>query len=149
MTVPGSEFAGTVIETADGAGGFTVGDRVSGTGMHGAFAEMVVADVAGLTRVPDNVDDHAAAAFGVAHRTAYHALRSVARIGEGDELIVLGAGGGVGLAAVQLAGWLGAGVTAVASSQEKLAAALTRTRTWPAVRSGGGRFRTCTTSGGP
>ena len=48
------------------------------------------------------MDDHTAAAFGVAYQTAYHVLRSVARVSQGDELIVLGAGGGVGLAAVQL-----------------------------------------------
>ena len=57
---------------------------------------------AGLARIPDGVDERTAAAFGVAHRTAYHTLRSVARAQAGDELIVLGAGGGVGLAAVQL-----------------------------------------------
>jgi NADPH2:quinone reductase len=73
--------------------------------------------------IPDGVDDRAAAAFGVAHRTAWHVLRSVARVGEGDDLIVLGAGGGVGLAAVQLGVLLGATVTAVASSAEKLAVA--------------------------
>jgi NADPH2:quinone reductase len=61
-----------------------------------------------------------AAAFGVAHRTAYHVLRSVARLQPGEELVVLGAGGGVGLATVQLGAVLGASVTAVASSVEKL-----------------------------
>ena len=76
--------------------------------------------VAGLTRIPDGIDDRTAAAFGVAHRTAYHALRSVARVRAGDAVIVLGAGGGVGLAAVQLGVQLGADVTAVASSPEKL-----------------------------
>jgi NADPH2:quinone reductase len=69
------------------------------------------------------VDFPTAAAFGVAHRTAYHTLRSVARVSDGDELVVLGAGGGVGLAAVQLGVALGATVTAVASSSEKLAVA--------------------------
>jgi NADPH2:quinone reductase len=70
--------------------------------------------------VPDGVEDRVAAAFGVAHRTAYHVLRSVAALQAGDELVVLGAGGGVGLAAVQLGALLGATVTAVASSNEKL-----------------------------
>jgi len=69
------------------------------------------------------MDDRIAAAAGVAHRTAYHVLRSVARVQPGEELIVLGAGGGVGLAAVQLGVELGATVTAVASSAEKLAVA--------------------------
>lgn len=121
--VPGSEFAGVVSEIGCGVVGFAVGDRVTGTAMVGAFAETVVADPVSVRRIPDGVDDHAAAAFGVAHRTAYHALRSVARVGPGDEVIVLGAGGGVGLAAVQLAARLGAEVTAVASSADKLAAA--------------------------
>ena len=71
-------------------------------------------------RIPDGVDERAAAAFGVAHRTAYHVLRSVAEVQPGEELAVLGAGGGVGLAAVQLGAILGARVTAVASSAEKL-----------------------------
>ena len=78
---------------------------------------------AGLSRIPTGIDTETAAAFGVAYRTAYHTLRSVARVRAGDELVVLGAGGGVGLAAVQLGVRLGAAVTAVASSDEKLAVA--------------------------
>jgi len=118
--VPGSEFAGVIAETGDGSGGFAVGDRITGTALYGAFAEEVVVPTAGLSRIPDGVDDRTAAAFGVAYRTAYHALRSMARVQEGDEVIVLGAGGGVGWAAVQLGVQLGASVTAVASSAEKL-----------------------------
>jgi NADPH2:quinone reductase len=118
--VPGSEFAGTIVETSDSAEGFTVGDRVTGTGLCGAFAEEVAVPAAGLSRIPDGIDDRAAAAFGVAYRTAFHTLRSMACVREGDDVIVLGAGGGVGLAAVQLAVRLGASVTAVASSAEKL-----------------------------
>jgi NADPH:quinone reductase len=116
--VPGSEFAGTIVETA--AEGFAIGDRVTGTGLFGAFAEEVAAAAAGLSRIPDGVDERTAAAFGVAYRTAYHTLRSMIRVQPGDELIVLGAAGGVGLAAVQLGVQLGASVTAVASSSEKL-----------------------------
>jgi NADPH:quinone reductase len=118
--VPGSEFAGVIVETGDGAGGFAVGDRITGTELYGAFAEEVVVPTAGLSRIPGGVDDRTAAAFGVAYRTAYHTLRSMARVQEGDEVIVLGAGGGVGLAAVQLGVQLGASVTAVASLAEKL-----------------------------
>ena len=118
--VPGSEFAGVVDELGSDVTAFAVGDRVTGTGMFGAFAERVVVGAASLAPIPDGVDAHTAAAFGVAHRTAYHALRSMARVTAGDELIVLGAGGGVGLAAVQLGVALGATVTAVASSTEKL-----------------------------
>lgn len=121
--VPGSEFAGVVTEVAENTDDFAVGDRVTGTGLFGAFAEQVCVPTAGLARIPTGVDDQTAAAFGVAHRTAYHTLRSVARIQPGDDVIVLGAGGGVGLAAVQLATALGARVTAVASSEEKLSTA--------------------------
>jgi NADPH:quinone reductase len=121
--VPGSEFAGVIVETGAGTTDFAVGDRVTGTGMYGAFAEEVAVAAAGLAPIPDGIDDRTAAAFGVAYRTAYHTLRSVARVRSGDEVIVLGAGGGVGLAAVQLAVQLGASVTAVASSDEKLGVA--------------------------
>lgn len=118
--VPGSEFAGVILETSSETDGFAVGDHVTGTGMFGAFAEEVCVAAAGLAPIPDGIDDRTAAAFGVAYRTAYHTLRSVARVQPGDQVIVLGAGGGVGLAAVQLAVQLGATVTAVASSDEKL-----------------------------
>ena len=119
--VPGSEFAGEVVE-GDGP---PAGTRVFGSCLNGAFAEEVVAPAASLAQTPDNVDDRHASAFGVAHRTAYHVLRSFAVVQPGDEVVVLGAGGGVGLATVQLATALGASVTAVASSEEKLAVATT------------------------
>jgi NADPH:quinone reductase len=118
--VPGSEFAGVIEEVGEAVGSFAVGERVTGTGLYGAFAEEVVVAANGLKRIPIGVDERTAVAFGVAYRTAYHTLRSVASVGAGDELIVLGAGGGVGLAAVQLGVALGASVTAVASSAEKL-----------------------------
>jgi NADPH2:quinone reductase len=121
--VPGSELAGVVAEVADEVDSVAVGDRVSGTGLVGAFAEQAVVAASAVTPVPEGVSLRLAAAFGVAHRTAYHVLRSVARLQAGEELIVLGAGGGVGLAAVQIGVLLGAAVTAVASSDEKLAAA--------------------------
>jgi NADPH2:quinone reductase len=121
--VPGSEFAGVVEATADDVADIAVGERVAGTALVGAFAEQAVVAGTALRRVPSDVDDRQAAAFGVAHRTAFHVLRSVARVRPGEELIVLGAGGGVGLAAVQLGALLGASVTAVASSPAKLAVA--------------------------
>lgn len=117
--VPGSEFAGEVVE----GDGLPAGTRVFGSCLNGAFAEEVVAPAASLARTPDNVVDAHASAFGVAHRTAYHVLRSFAGVQPADEVVVLGAGGGVGLATVQLATALGASVTAVASSDEKLAVA--------------------------
>ena len=121
--VPGSEYAGVVTEIAGDTGEFIVGDRVTGTSLVGAFTEEVVAPAASLKAIPDGIDDRTAASFGVAHRTAYHTLRSVARLQPGERLVVLGAGGGVGLAAVQLGVALGTSVTAVASSQDKLAVA--------------------------
>ncbi|HEX4018727.1 MAG TPA: NADPH:quinone oxidoreductase family protein [Frankiaceae bacterium] len=121
--VPGSELAGIVLDMADDVRTFQVGDRVFGTVTVGAFAEEIVLPARSLTALPDGIAAGAAAAFGVAHRTAYHVLRSVAAVQHGQELVVLGAGGGVGLAAVQLGVLLGATVTAVASSNEKLAVA--------------------------
>jgi NADPH:quinone reductase len=118
--VPGSELAGVVAEVGDGVADVAVGDRVMGTGLVGAFAEEAVLAAAAVRCIPAGVGLPVAAAFGVAHRTAYHVLRSVARLQPGEELIVLGAGGGVGLAAVQLGREMGASVTAVASSAEKL-----------------------------
>jgi NADPH2:quinone reductase len=118
--VPGSELAGVAVEVADDVTTFRVGQRVFGTTLVGAFAEEAVVSAPALTPVPDALDLGVAAAFGVAHRTAYHVLRSVARLQPGDELVVLGAGGGVGVAAVQLGTLLGATVTAVASSPAKL-----------------------------
>jgi len=134
--VVGSEFAGVVEEVADDVADLRVGDRVTGTGLVGAFAEEVAAGASALTPIPDGVPDADAAAAGVAHRTAIHVLRSTARLASGEELVVLGAGGGVGLAAVQLGAALGATVTAVASSEEKLEAA-TANGAHRAVRSGG------------
>lgn len=118
--VPGSELAGIVTEVADDVHDVAVGDRVCGTALVGAFAEEAVVGADAVRPVPTGVDIRAAAAFGVAHRTAYHVLRSVAGLRPGDELVVLGAGGGLGLAAVQLGAQLGGSVTAVASSAGKL-----------------------------
>jgi NADPH:quinone reductase len=118
--VPGSEFAGVVAGVADDVDDVSVGDRVTGTAMVGAFAEEVVVGAGAVRPIPAGVDTRHAAAFGVAHRTAFHVLRSVAALQPGEELVVLGAGGGVGLAAVQLGVLLEAPVTAVASSAEKL-----------------------------
>jgi NADPH2:quinone reductase len=118
--IPGSEFAGTVLEVAADVATVSAGDRVFGSTMVGAFAEEVAVAATSLTPIPDGIEARHAAAFGVAHRTAYHVLRSVAAVRPGEEVVVLGAGGGVGLAAVQVGVALGATVTAVASSAEKL-----------------------------
>jgi NADPH2:quinone reductase len=124
--VPGSEWCGEVIEIAPDVTRVALGDLVMGTGIVGAFAEQVVAAADAVLPVPSGLDPVSAAAFGVGHRTAYHVLRSIAQVQPGDEVVVLGAGGGVGTAAVQLAAILGARVTAVADSAAKLAVARER-----------------------
>jgi len=121
--VVGSEFAGTVAEVAAEVDELAVGDRVTGTGLTDAFATEIVVAAGSLTAAPAGLSDADAAAAGVAHRTAIHVLRSIVRLAPGEEVVVLGAGGGVGLAAVQLGVALGARVTAVASSDDKLAVA--------------------------
>ena len=88
--VTGSEFAGVVSDIGDGVVGLAVGQRVFGSCFVGAFADEVVVGAGALTPIPDDVDDRVAAAFGVAYKTAYHVLRSVAALEPGEELIVLG-----------------------------------------------------------
>lgn len=116
--IPGNEIAGEVIAAGDGAR-FRPGQRVSGT-TFGAFAEKALLDASQAELVPDDADFASAAAFGVTYRTAYHALRSTAAVKQGDWVVVLGAAGGVGLAAVDLAVAMGGRVLAAASSAEKL-----------------------------
>lgn len=118
---PGSELAGEVLTVGDGVQDFAEGDRVWGAVMMGAFAEQVVVPATALAPIPPGIDDAAAACFGVAYGTAYHALRSVGEARPGDWVVVLGAAGGVGLAAVELGKVLGARVIAAASSADKLA----------------------------
>jgi NADPH2:quinone reductase len=119
--IPGNEIAGEVIAAGPGLEGapFRPGQRVAGT-TFGAFAERALLDASQATLMPDDADFASAAAFGVTYRTAYHALRSTAQVAEGDWVVVLGAAGGVGLAAVDLAVALNARVLAAASSPEKL-----------------------------
>lgn len=117
--IPGSELAGTVRSVGPGVTQWRIGDRVMGSTLVGAFAQQVALPVTSLVSVPDGIELWVAAAAGVAHRTAYHALRTMGGVTAGDQVVVLGAAGGVGLAAVELAVVLGATVTAVASSESK------------------------------
>lgn len=117
--VPGSELAGEVVAVGDGAP-FRPGQRVFASTPTGAFAERALLDAASVSLVPDGSDFASAAAFGVTYRTAYHALRSIAKVAQGDWVVVLGAAGGVGLAAVDLAVAMKARVLAAASSDDKL-----------------------------
>ena len=124
--IPGSEFAGTVAEAGPGVTGLAPGDRVAGGVAVGAFAERVTVPAAALWPVPGDADLADAAAFRVTYLTSYHALRSVAGVHPGDWVAVLGAAGGVGLAAVNIAKLLGARVIAAASSPGKLAVCRSR-----------------------
>jgi NADPH2:quinone reductase len=117
---PGSEFAGVVSALGEGVDGIAVGDRVYGASFVGAYAERIVVNATSVTVVPDTVDLRDAAAFSVAHTTAYHSLRTIAELQEGESVLVLGAAGGVGLATVEVATILGGRVIAAASSPAKL-----------------------------
>lgn len=120
---PGSEMAGEVISVGDQVTRLKVGDRVAGWTGFGAFAEEVVVPEERLLPVPDGMSDEQAAAFTMVYGTSYHALKQRARLQPGETLLVLGASGGVGLAAVELGKAMGARVIAAASSAEKLAVA--------------------------
>ena len=123
---PGSELAGEVSECGPGVDAFAPGDRVYGATLVGAFAEQAVLPAAALSRIPAGVDFATAAAFGVAYVTAWGALVSAATLREGETLLVLGAAGGVGLAAVELGRERGARVIAAASSEAKRALCLAK-----------------------
>jgi len=120
---PGMEAAGQVAEIADGVVGVSVGDRVIIRMRHGAYAEEAVVAASQLTPLPSAFDYAEGATFLAAHGTAYHALIDRGQVKAGEVLLVHGAGGGVGLAAVETGKLLGATVIAAASSEEKLAVA--------------------------
>lgn len=122
---PGSEAAGDVVEV-NGAAGVAVGDRVIVKMRFGAYCDETVATPSQLVPVPSTFDYAEGATFLAAHGTAYHALIDRGQIKPGEVLLVHGAGGGVGLAAVEIGKLLGATVIAAASSEEKLAIARQR-----------------------
>jgi len=118
---PGSEFAGRVSALGEGVTGLSVGEEVMGSAIAGAFAEQVVAPAASLSPVPAGLDMVHAAAFRVAYATAYHSLVTFGGLEPDQWVVVLGAAGGVGTAAVDIAARMGARVVAAASSAERLA----------------------------
>jgi NADPH2:quinone reductase len=120
---PGVEAAGDVVEVDDGVNGVGVGDRVIVRMRHGAYTDEAVVTPSQLMRLPSNFDYAEGATFLAAYGTAYHALVDRGRLREGEVLLVHGAGGGVGLAAVETGKLLGATVIAAASSEDKLAVA--------------------------
>jgi NADPH2:quinone reductase len=122
---PGMEAAGDIVEV-NGADNVAVGDRVIVKLRHGGYAEEVVVSPSQLTPLPSTFDYAEGATFLAAHGTAYHGLIDRGQLQPGEVLLVHGAGGGVGLAAVEMGKMLGATVIAAASSEEKLAIASAR-----------------------
>jgi NADPH:quinone reductase len=118
---PGGEFAGTVESVGPGVSGFAPGDRVIGYVTYGAARERMAAPADKLIRLDADLDFDRAAALTIIYGTAIHALRDRARMKRGETLAVLGAAGGVGLAAVELGKLMGARVIACASTDDKLA----------------------------
>jgi NADPH2:quinone reductase len=123
---PGVEAAGEVSEIADGVAGVAIGERVIVKMRHGGYVDEAVVEPVQLTPLPANFDYAEGATFLAAHGTAHHALVDRGQVQPGEVLLVHGAGGGVGLAAVEIGKLLGATVIAAASSEEKLNVAKAR-----------------------
>ena len=120
---PGGEFSGVVDAVGPDVTSFSSGDRVVGMSIHGSYSEKLITDESKLAPMPQSMDFATGAVVQLAHGTMLYALKDVAKLERGETLLVLGAGGGVGLASVELGKLMGARVVAVASSSEKLAAA--------------------------
>lgn len=120
---PGSELAGTIEALGEGVTGWSVGDRVIAMIGNGGLAEKVVAPVTRLFALPDGVDFATGASLLMTYGTTIHGLKDRGHITAGDTVLVLGAAGGVGLSAVELAKAYGARVIAAVSSEEKAAVA--------------------------
>jgi NADPH:quinone reductase len=118
---PGSELAGVVKEVGAGVQGFKPGDKVMAFTTYGAFAEEVKTEASRLLPLPEKMDFVTGAAFLLTYGTTDHALRDRGALSAGETLLVLGAAGGVGLAAVEIGKVLGARVIACASTDDKLA----------------------------
>ncbi|MGE5339653.1 MAG: NADPH:quinone oxidoreductase family protein [Gemmatimonadota bacterium] len=120
--IPGAEVAGTIDAIGAGVTDRAIGQRVVAFVALGGFADMVCADARRTIPLPAGVSDEVAAGFTLTYATSQHALADRAQLKEGETLLVLGAGGGVGLAAVELGKLAGARVIAAAGTDEKLAA---------------------------
>jgi NADPH2:quinone reductase len=118
---PGGEVAGVVKEVGEGVDTVKVGDRVIAFIGWGGFAEEVLTDATRLIPMPGSMDFTDAAAFVMTYGTSHYALKDRAQLKPGETLLVLGAAGGVGLAAVEIGKVMGARVIAAASTDEKLA----------------------------
>lgn len=118
--VPGNEASGTVRQTGDGVKHVSIGDKVIINTRGGAFAEKCVAHQNNTLPLPDGMSFEQGAGFSVTYGTSYHALKQSADLQPGEIVLVLGAAGGVGITAVEIAKAMGARVIAAASSDEKL-----------------------------
>ncbi len=117
---PGSELAGVIKDVGEGVKGYKRGERVIAFTTYGAFAEEVKVEAARLVPMPEGMDFNSAAAFLLTYGTSDHALRDRGQLRAGETLLVLGAAGGVGLAAIEIGKAIGARVIACASSADKL-----------------------------
>ena len=122
--VPGNEAAGEVVAVAEGVSGFKPGDRIMSRHRLGAFATLGNAPAENCNPMPAGMSIEAAAVFSGAYHTAYHALLQRGRLQAGDWVMINGAAGGIGIAAIQVAKLFGATVIATASTDEKRAACL-------------------------
>lgn len=118
---PGGEIAGQVLAVGEGAAGFEVGDRVLALTGHGGFATHLTIQASTAVKFPDSMPFEDAACFIFTYGTSYHALKDRAALKAGETLLILGAAGGVGTAAIELGKAMGARVIAAVSSEEKAA----------------------------
>lgn len=119
--IPGGEASGVVAAVGAGVTSVAPGDRVAATMIHGAFAEKIVVPELACVKLPDAVSFEVGAATLLTYATTIHALEDRASLRKGETLLVLGAAGGVGVAAIELGKALGARVVAAASTDEKIA----------------------------
>ncbi len=118
--VPGGECAGVVVGVGDGLDGALLGERRIAVGLTGAFGEKMAVPAAKTVPMPEEMSFEVAAGTAITYGTSYYALKQQGRLAPGESLLVLGAAGGVGLAAVELGAHLGAKVIAAASTEAKL-----------------------------
>ncbi|MEM8800080.1 MAG: NADPH:quinone oxidoreductase family protein [Pseudomonadota bacterium] len=117
---PGGEVSGVIAEVGDGVTDFAVGDRVLALNTWGGYAEEMVVPAMAAVKIPDAMPFDEAAGFIMTYGTSHYALKQRAKLQPGETVLVLGAAGGVGLTALEIAKVMGAKVIAAASSDEKL-----------------------------
>ena len=120
---PGGEVAGVIDALGDGVEDFSIGDSIMAMTLFGGFSEYIVIDAKALLRRPPEMDGVTAAGFTMTYGTSMYALKQRGQVKAGEKLLVLGAGGGVGITAVEIGKLMGAEVIAAASNEKKLKAA--------------------------